>query len=581
MVRRFFSYYQPYRNLFLLDFSSAVVLALLELLFPMAVRWVVDTLLPAGNWQFVMWAGVGLLFLYFISTGLQYVVTYWGHKLGINIEYDMRQQLFDHVQKLSFRYFDNNKTGSIMSRLVHDLFEVGELAHHGPEELFIAVMTFVGAAGIMLAMNWQLAIVVIIAAPLMIWLVMVFRRRLQAAAVKMAEDIAEVNAQAEDTITGIRVVQSFTNEAFEAKKFRRNNETYRKAKLRSYHIIAANGSGIHFLTRLMSLVVLLVGGWLAIEGQLSVGELFGFVLMTNIFVHAIDRINLMMEVLTKGMAGFRRFIDLMDEEPDIHDRPDAVVAPQFSGDIEFRNVSFGYEADGTVFSGLDLTISAGETVALVGPSGAGKTTLANLIPRFYEIDSGTITIDGLDIRNMTLRSLRSQIGTVQQDVFLFNGTLRENIAYGNLDATDEAIRAAAKQAQIAEFIESLPDGYETFVGERGTRLSGGQRQRLAIARMFLKNPPLLILDEATSALDAETEIAIQQALAELARGRTTLIIAHRLATIRHADRILVVTERGVVEEGSHDELMRLGGMYAKLIRTQYAIDDYVRTGGSE
>src|SRR5690625_2213952 len=420
----------------MIDFSSAVVLALLELLFPVAVQWIVDTLLPAGDWTMVVWAGVGLSLLYGVTAGLSYVVWYWGHKLGANIETDMRQQLFDHVQRLSFRFFDNNKTGGIMSRLVHDLFEIGELAHHGPEELFIAAMTFVGAAGIMLFMNWQLALIVLIMAPLLIWIVTVFRRRLQSASTTMAEEIAEVNAQAEDSITGVRVVQSFTNEAYESDKFRRNNETYRGAKLKAYRIMAGNASAIHFITRLMSLIVLLAGGWLVIAGRVTVGGLFGFLLMTNIFVRSIDRINLMMEVLTKGMAGFRRFIELMDEVPDIQERPNARTAPPFIGNIQFHNVTFGYEDDGSVFRGLNLTIDAGGTVALVGPPGASRSTIASLIPRLYDVDEGAITIDGMDVRDMTLRSLREQIGIVQQDVFLFTGSLRDNIAYGKLGATD-------------------------------------------------------------------------------------------------------------------------------------------------
>lgn len=571
MLRRFFSYYRPYKGLFLLDFSSAVVLAVLELLFPVAVQWIVDTLLPAGDWSMVLWAGAGLSVLYAVTAGLNYIVWYWGHKLGINIEYDMRQQLFDHIQKLSFRFFDNNKTGGIMSRLVHDLFEIGELAHHGPEEVFIAVMTFAGASAIMLAMNWQLALVVLITAPLLIWIVLVFRQRLERASTKMAEDIAEVNAQAEDSITGIRVVQSFTNEKYESAKFRRNNGKYRQAKLRAYLIMARSLAAIHFITRMMTLIVLLAGGWLVIQRQITVGGLFGFLLMTNIFVRSIDRINMMMEVMTKGMAGFRRFVQLLDEQPDITEKPDAMIAPPLQGNIRFYNVTFGYDKEGEVFRNLNLSIGAGETVALVGPSGAGKTTLASLIPRFYDVDSGGITIDGIDIRDMTLRSLREQIGIVQQDVFLFNGTLRENIAYGKLDATDEEIKDAAEKAQLARFIESLPDGYDTFVRERGTRLSGGQRQRIAIARMFLKNPPILILDEATSALDAETEVAIQQSLAKLAEGRTTIVIAHRLATIRHADRIFVITEDGVAEQGSHQELVAKNGVYAELVRTQFAL----------
>lgn len=572
MLRRFFAYYRPYRRLFALDFSSAVVLALLELLFPVAVQWIVDTLLPAGEWTMVLWAGAGLSLLYAVTAGLSYVVWYWGHKLGVNIETDMRQQLFDHVQRLSFKFFDNTKTGNIMSRLVHDLFEIGELAHHGPEEIFIAAMTFVGAAGIMLYMNWQLAVIVLVMAPLLIWIVTVFRRRLQEASTKMAEEIAEVNAQAEDSISGVRVVQSFTNEAHESAKFLHNNQMFRKAKLRGYRIMANNLAAIHFITRMMSLIVLLAGGRLVIQGDMTVGSLFGFLLMINIFVRSIDRINMMMEILTKGMAGFKRFLELLDEEPDVKERPGAAPAPPFIGDIRLQNVSFSYDDNGEgVLRRVNLAIAPGETVALVGPSGAGKTTVANLIPRFYDVDEGAITIDGMDIRDMTLRSLREQIGIVQQDVFLFNGTLRENIAYGKLDATDEEIRRAAERAQLADFIESLPKGYDTWVGERGTRLSGGQRQRIAIARMFLKNPPILILDEATSALDAETEVAIQKSLSELARGRTTLVIAHRLATIRHADRIFVITQDGVAEQGSHAELVEQGGIYADLVRTQFAL----------
>lgn len=572
MLRRFFAYYRPYRRLFALDFSSAVVLALLELLFPVAVQWIVDTLLPAGDWTMVLWAGAGLSLLYAVTAGLSYVVWYWGHKLGVNIETDMRQQLFDHVQRLSFKFFDNTKTGNIMSRLVHDLFEIGELAHHGPEEIFIAAMTFVGAAGIMLYMNWQLAVIVLVMAPLLIWIVTVFRRRLQEASTKMAEEIAEVNAQAEDSISGVRVVQSFTNEAHESAKFLHNNQMFRKAKLRGYRIMANNLAAIHFITRMMSLIVLLAGGRLVIQGDMTVGSLFGFLLMINIFVRSIDRINMMMEILTKGMAGFKRFLELLDEEPHVKERPGAAPAPPFIGDIRLQNVSFSYDDNGEgVLRRVNLAIAPGETVALVGPSGAGKTTVANLIPRFYDVDEGAITIDGMDIRDMTLRSLREQIGIVQQDVFLFNGTLRENIAYGKLDATDEEIRRAAERAQLADFIESLPKGYDTWVGERGTRLSGGQRQRIAIARMFLKNPPILILDEATSALDAETEVAIQKSLAELARGRTTLVIAHRLATIRHADRIFVITQDGVAEQGSHAELVEQGGIYADLVRTQFAL----------
>ncbi|MBT2692655.1 ABC transporter ATP-binding protein [Bacillus sp. ISL-55] len=569
MIRRFFTYYRPHRRLFIIDFSSAVIVALLELAFPLAVQWFIDTLLPGGNWNMIVSVSIGLLLLYIISTLLQFIVNYWGHKLGINIETDMRQQLFQHVQKQSFRFFDNTKTGHIMSRITNDLFDLGELAHHGPEDLFIAVMTFVGAFWIMLSINVNLALTTMIIVPFLIWLITYSNLKMNAAWKNMYTDIADVNARVEDSVSGIRVVQSFTNEDFEIERFTKNNRKFRRAKLTAYKVMSFSSSGIYMLTRLIILVVLVYGAWLSFSGSLSYGELVGFVLYVNVLFKPIDKISAILELYPKGMAGFKRFTELMDQSPDVVDREDAIEIASLKGDIEFRDVTFSYDENKPVLEAINLKIPHGETVAFVGPSGAGKTTICSLIPRFYDVNSGSITIDGIDIREMTKKSLRSQIGIVQQDVFLFTGTLRENIAYGSLGATHEDIVRAAKQAHLEDFIAALPDGYETQIGERGLKLSGGQKQRIAIARMFLKNPPILILDEATSALDTETERIIQKALGELSKNRTTLVIAHRLATIRSADRIVVVTEDGIAEEGSHDELIEKGGIFANLHKVQF------------
>ncbi|MGG1674482.1 ABC transporter ATP-binding protein [Neobacillus sp. NRS-1170] len=569
MIRRFFSYYLPHKRLFILDFSSAVVVAVLELAFPLAVKWFIDVLLPGGDWPSIVSVSIGLFLLYLLSTFLQFVVNYWGHKLGINIETDMRQELFEHVQKQSFRFFDNTKTGHLMSRITNDLFDLGELAHHGPEDVFIAVMTFIGAFWIMLTINVKLALVSILVLPLLILLVIVCNLKMNKAWGQMYSSIADVNARVEDSVSGSRVVQSFTNEEFEIARFRKNNQRYRAAKLGGYRVMSFSLSGIYMMTRLITIIVLVYGAWLSFSGQLSYGELVGFVLYVNVLFNPIDKISAIMELYPKGMAGFKRFIELIDDEPDVKDTEGAVRVSALNGKITFNEVSFRYDMQKPVLEKINLNIFAGETVAFVGPSGAGKTTICSLIPRFYDVNSGAIFIDGLDIRNMTKKSLRSQIGIVQQDVFLFTGTLRENIAYGKHEATDKEIVEAARRAHLEKFIASLPDGYETQIGERGLKLSGGQKQRIAIARMFLKNPPILILDEATSALDTETELVIQEALTELAQNRTTLIIAHRLATIRNADRIIVVTEDGIAEEGRHDELIEQGGIFANLHRVQY------------
>ncbi|MFD3274228.1 ABC transporter ATP-binding protein [Paenibacillus dendritiformis] len=569
MLRRFFAYYQPYKWLFILDFSCAILAALLELAFPLAVNGVVDQLLPSGNWRWILYACLGLLGIYVVSAGLHFVVTYWGHKLGINIETDMRKKLFDHVQKLSFRFFDNNKTGHLVSRMTNDLMDIGEIAHHGPEDLFIAVMTLAGAFGIMLGINWELAVLTFIIVPLMIYLSLYFSRKMSRAFKRMFADIADYNARVENNVSGIRVVQAFANEKHEIRRFAENNARFRLTKLITYKIMAWNSSISFILMKLISLFVLVCGTWYVINEQMTYGEFIAFVMLSNVFLGPIKQINAVIEMYPKGIAGFKRYLELLETAPDIADDPDARPIGKPKGDIRYSGVCFGYENKEKILNGIDLTIRAGETVALVGPSGAGKTTLCSLLPRFYEIDEGSISIDGTDIRKITLESLRSHIGIVQQDVFLFDGTIRENISYGKLGASEEEIWEAARKAQLEDLIQSLEEGMDTLIGERGVKLSGGQKQRLSIARMFLKNPAILILDEATSALDTETEAAIQEALAALSQGRTTLVIAHRLATIKNADRIVVVTEQGITEQGKHDELLAARGIYYRLHQAQF------------
>ncbi|HFJ9284103.1 TPA: ABC transporter ATP-binding protein [Bacillus toyonensis] len=570
MLRKFFSYYKPYKGLFILDFSCAVIAGLLELGFPLIVNQFIDKLLPGQNWTLILWACFGLLAVYMLNAGLQYVVTYWGHMLGVNIETDMRQKLFDHIQKLSFRFFDNNKTGHLISRLTNDLMEIGEIAHHGPEDLFIAVMTLVGAFSFMMMINWKLALLTFFVIPFLLWLALYFNKKMTGTFRRLFSDVADFNACIENNVGGIRVVQAFGNEKFEKDQFAVNNARFRTTKLMAYKIMALNSSISYMLMRLVTLFVLICGTWFVLQGELTYGGFIGFVLLTNIFFRPIEKINAVIESYPKGIAGFKRYVELLETEPDIVDSKDAIEVKHVHGDIHYNNITFGYENKEPILNDISLKIHAGETVAFVGPSGAGKTTLCSLLPRFYEQESGSIQIDGIDTKEMTLSSLRKQIGIVQQDVFLFSGTIRENIAYGNLQASEAAIWQAVKRAQLEDLIYSQPDGLDTVIGERGVKLSGGQKQRLAIARMFLKNPPILILDEAISALDTETELAIQKSLAELAVGRTTLVIAHRLATIKNADRIVVVNKDGIAEQGSHEELIERGGGYSRLYEAQFS-----------
>ncbi|MEF0942369.1 ABC transporter ATP-binding protein [Rhizobium sp. BR 362] len=569
MFRRFFSYYARYKTLFFLDFGCAVVAGLLELGFPLAVKLFVDELLPSRDWGLIAATAALLLIVYALNTGLMAVVNYWGHALGISIESDMRRQAFDHIQKLSFRYFDNNRTGHLITHVTKDLEEVGEIAHHGPEDVFIAIMTFIGAFLLMFSVHWKLALLTTIIVPFMTWLVSRYGAKMTLNWRSLFTKVGDFNIRVQESVGGIRVVKAFANEDYESRLFARNNEDYKATKLNAYAYMTASIALSYFSTRLVQLVVMVAGTWFVVSGELTYGGFVSFLLLINVFFHPIDKITSVLEMYPKGIAGFKRFLSLIDTQPDLADRPNALAVDHLRGDIVYKDVSFGYSDQGAIFDGLNLTISAGETVAFVGASGTGKTTICSLLPRFYDVTGGSITIDGIDIRDMTQASLRSQIGIVQQDVFLFGSTIRENIAYGKLGATDQDIMEALRRASLDEFVRSLPDGLDTPTGERGVKLSGGQKQRLAIARIFLKNPPILILDEATSALDTATEYAIQQALADLSKGRTTLVVAHRLTTIRNADRIIVMGPNGIVEQGSHTELLARGDGYARLHSAQF------------
>ncbi|WP_462121502.1 ABC transporter ATP-binding protein [Methylorubrum thiocyanatum] len=568
MLKAFLAYYRPHRTLFLVDFGCAVLSGLLELGFPLAVKAFVDRLLPQQDWSLIGLAAAGLTLLYVTNAGLMVVVTYWGHVLGINIETEMRARAFDHLQKLSFRFFDGQKTGHLVARVTKDLEEIGEVAHHGPEDVFIAVMTLVGAFVLMFLVHPPLALMTLAILPLIAFVTIRYGGRMTRNWQAQYGRVGAFNARIEENVGGIRVVKAFANEAHERALFASDNLKYRTTKLEAYRLMAGALSINYLGLRLVQIVVLLGGAAFVVRGDLTAGGFVGFLLLVGVFYRPLEKIGAVIETYPKGIAGFRRYQQLLATEPDIADRPGAVPAPPLKGEIRFEGVRFGYSPNRPVLDGVDLTIRAGETVAFVGPSGAGKTTLLSLIPRFYEAEGGRITIDGHDIRDLTLASLRGQIGIVQQDVFLFAGTIRENIAYGRLDASEAEILDAAARARLDGLIAALPEGLDTVIGERGVKLSGGQKQRLAIARAFLKNPPILILDEATSALDTQTEREIQASLSELAEGRTTLVIAHRLATIRHADRIVVVAESGIAEQGRHDALLAADGYYRRLHAAQ-------------
>ncbi|WP_236660311.1 ABC transporter ATP-binding protein [Isachenkonia alkalipeptolytica] len=572
VLRKFIRYYKPHKKLFILSFSCSFFMAMLDLIFPFVVSRMIDDILPSRNLDLIFMVAGGMLVVYLLRYILQYTVDYWGHVLGTRMEHDMRRDLFNHVNRLSFNYFDNTKTGHVMSRLVNDLHEISELAHHGPEDIFIASVTLLGSFIILLNIHWPLALITFAIVPIMLIFAVLKNKRMRRAFMEMRIKIADVNAQAEDSISGVRVVKSFANEHFEEEKFAVGNKNFKDAREGAFKVMAEFFAGIHLFSNLIHLSVLVAGGIFIYNGQMQTGQLVGFLLYVSMFMQPIRRITALIENYQKGMSGFQRFFDTLKINPDIQDKKDALEMQNVYGDIEFDRVTFNYGSDQKVLEDINLRIRPGETLAIVGRSGGGKTTLCNLIPRFYEVEKGAITIDGKDIREFTQKSLRENIGIVQQDVFLFSGSVKDNITYGNIEATEEEIIDAAKKAHAYDFIMNLQSGFNTYIGERGVKLSGGQKQRLAIARIFLKNPAILLLDEATSALDNETERIIQKALRELSKDRTTIAIAHRLSTIKDADRIIVLTEEGIIEEGSHDALMAKNGEYRKLYESQFRED---------
>lgn len=555
--------------LFFVDFFCAVLVGLLELAFPLIVNLFIDELLPSGNWQWILFASAGLLLVYAFNTFMQFIVTYWGHMLGTNIERDIRNDLYGHIQRLSHSFFDNTKTGKLLTRLTNDLMNVGEMAHHGPEDLFIAIMTLLGAFGIMLSIHAELAVISFVIVPFILIIAIYFNKKMTIAFRELFSRVSDFNHMIEDKIGGIRLVQAYANEDREMDNFRKLNEAFRATKLKAYKIMALNTSSTYMLMRLVTVFILIAGAYYTMQGELTFGEFAAFILISNILFKPLEKINAVIELYPNGIAGFKHFTEILREVPDVQEKENAVPLTDVAGHIEYDDVTFGYE-EKKVLKNISLTIHPGETIAFVGPSGAGKTTLGALLPRFYDVAGGRIKIDGTDIRDYTLPTLRENIGTVQQDVFLFSGTLRDNVAYGKPDATDEEVYDAIEKAQLKSLVDGYPRGLDTVVGERGVKLSGGQKQRISIARMFLKNPPILILDEATSALDTATELEIQKALNLLSEGRTTLVIAHRLATIKNANRIMVVTNDGIVESGTHDELLNIdNGKYKALHDAQY------------
>ena len=565
-IKKFIHYYGPYKAVFFIDLICAAVISLVDLAYPQILRTMTKTLFTQDK-VMILHAlpviAVSLFVTYIVQSLCKYYVTYQGHMMGANMERDMRRELFDHYQELSFSYYSRNNSGQMMSKLVSDLFDISEFAHHGPENLFISLVKIVGAFIFLFFINKKLALPLIIL--VIVMFVFSFRQnaKMQETFMENRRKIGDVNASLQDTLSGIRVVQSFANEDIEREKFKKSNEAFLVSKRDNYHCMGSFMSSNLFFQGMMYLVTLVYGGYLIAQGEMQTGDLAMYALYIGIFISPIQILVELVEMMQKGLSGFRRFLDVMETESEIKDADDAVELKDVKGHVCYDHVSFHYSDDETpVLSDISIDIPAGRSIALVGPSGSGKTTICSLLPRFYDVTGGSITVDGKDIRGLTLKSLRSQIGMVQQDVYLFDGTIKDNIAYGKPGASDEEIIKAAKCASIHDFIMELPDKYDTYVGERGTRLSGGQKQRISIARVFLKNPPILILDEATSALDNESERWIQKSLEELSKNRTTITIAHRLSTIRDADEIIVITEEGIAERGTHAELLEKNGLYA-------------------
>lgn len=565
-LKKFIGYYKPYKAVFFIDLLCAAVISLVDLAYPQILRFLTNTLFKKEASQILgslFPIAISLIVMYIIQALCKYYVSYQGHMMGANMERDMRQELFVHYEKLSFSYYDKNNSGQMMSKLVSDLFDISEFAHHGPENLFISLIKIIGSFIFLFLINWQLAIPLLILVVIMFFFSFGQNRWMQATFLDNRRKIGDINSSLQDTLSGIRVVQSFANEAIENEKFTKSNEAFLKSKDANYRCMGTFMSSNLFFQGLMYLMTLVYGGWLIAHGQMDAVDLAMYALYIGIFISPIQILVELTEMMQKGLSGFRRFLDVIETEPEIVDLDNAVTLSDVKGDVSYENVSFHYSDDDTpVLSNVFFSIPAGRSIALVGPSGSGKTTICSLLPRFYDTTGGKVTIDGKDVKSLTLESLRNAIGLVQQDVYLFCGSIKENIAYGKPCATDDEIIEAAKQADIHDFIMGLPDGYDTFVGERGTRLSGGQKQRISIARVFLKNPPILILDEATSALDNESERYIQKSLEKLAADRTTITIAHRLSTIKNADEILVIADNGIAERGTHEQLINNDGIYA-------------------
>ena len=569
-LKRFIPYYKPHLKLFIIDMVCAFIISVFNLVYPYITKEIINTYVPQKMLYFML-AGLGaLLVLYVIKAVLNYVLQYWGHLVGVRMQADMRSELFRHLQKLPFSYFDENKTGVIMSRMTNDLFQISELAHHGPEDVFLSVITIIGAFIVLLTINVYLALIVFACVPVIVVCAVVLRKRMKKVSAEVRVAQGEINADIESAVSGIRVSRAYGAEAHECEKFERGNAELVRAKSGQYKVMGQFFSSMNFFMDFLYFAVLLAGGLFFYYNKINAGEFTAFVLYITTLISPIRTLVSIYEQIQDGMTGFKRFCDIMDAEPE-KESVNALNPDILRGEIEFDNVTFGYGSDEgrKVISGFSMKIPAGKTIALVGPSGGGKTTICHLIPRFYEVDSGTITVDGYPIKNLNRSVLRKNIGIVQQDVFLFNGTIRENIAYGDFSASEEQIIEAAKKANIHDYIMGLPDGYDTNVGERGVKLSGGQKQRVSIARAFLKNPPVLILDEATSALDNATEMLIQDALAHLSEGRTTLVVAHRLSTVKNADEIIVVTPEGIAERGTHEQLIAQNGMYKELYEYQF------------
>ena len=572
IFRRFVSYYKPYKNIFVMDTICAVLLSVIDLSFPLILRWLPEGLFSgsaASILSALRWLLPALLAWYILRALCQFYVTSYGHIMGTRMETDMRQDLFDKYMSLSYSYYDRNNTGEMMSRLVSDLFDISELAHHGPENLLLCSLKIIGSFVLLLLINVPMTLCLLAVTLVLVVFTIVRQTKMQKIFTDNRERIAEVNAGVQNSLAGIRVVKTFATEDGEKQNFHKANGRYRASKEKSYMAMGVFHGGSNFLQGMLYVVIVVSGGFFIAKGSLAVEDLAIYALYISIFISPITQLMDFTEMLQKGYAGFKRFHQIMELEPEIREKPDAKELGVVKGDVEYREVSFSYDEKEQVLSHLNIRIPAGSTCALVGPSGGGKTTICSLLPRFYDVDAGSILVDGQDVRDLKLRSLREAIGIVQQDVYIFAGTIRENIAYGKKTATQEEIEAAAKNANIHDFIMGLEDGYDTYVGERGTRLSGGQKQRIAIARVFLKNPPILILDEATSALDNESEKHIQEALDRLSVGRTTVVIAHRLSTIRGAEKIIVIDEGGVVEQGNHHELMAVNGIYARYFNMQF------------